>query len=116
MKQFKKLFAIVLALVLSLSLVACTPTGPQGGGEGAWEWETEAEVLAGVTEDTIWVGNTAGTTGALSAIGGPFNYGIQAAFHAYNLKGGFNGKKVALKHYDDGGIPADSAHLYLQFL
>ena len=111
MKQFKKLFAIVLALVLSLSLVACTPTGPQGGGEGAWEWETEAEVLAGVTEDTIWVGNTAGTTGPLSTIGGPFNYGIQAAFHAYNLKGGFNGKKVALKHYDDGGIPADSATL-----
>ena len=110
MKQFKKLFAIVLALVLSLSLVACG-VGNQDGGEDAWEWETEAEVLAGVTEDTIWVGNTAGTTGPLSTIGGPFNYGIQAAFHAYNLKGGFNGKKVALKHYDDGGIPADSATL-----
>lgn len=60
----------------------------------------------------IYVGNTAGTTGALAAIGAPFNYGIQAAFWEYNNKGGFTGTyagqevsgiPVALKTYDDGG-------------
>lgn len=63
------------------------------------------------TGDVIYVGNTAGTTGALAAIGGPFNLGIEAAFKAFNDAGGFNGKTVALKHYDDGGVAADSATL-----
>ena len=62
-------------------------------------------------DDTIWVGNTAGTTGALASIGVPFNLGIQAAFAEYNNNGGFNGRKVGLKHYDDGGIATDAISL-----
>ena len=54
-------------------------------------------------DDTIYVGNTAATTGGGATIGVPFNLGIEAAFAAYNAKGGFNGRKVALKHYDDMG-------------
>lgn len=57
--------------------------------------------LAGITHDTIWVGNTAGTTGALTSIGVPFNLGIQAAFDVYNQAGGFNGKTIMLKNYSD---------------
>lgn len=59
-------------------------------------------------DNTIWVGNTAGTTGLLAKIGGPFNLGIEAAFDAYNKAGGFNGRNVALKHYDDGGLAENS--------
>ena len=47
-------------------------------------------------DDTIWVGNTAGTTGALAEIGVPFNLGIEAAFAEYNKNGGFNGRNVGL--------------------
>ena len=100
----KKFFALVLALVMVLGLVACGEKAPA------------AEELKGVTEDTILVGNTAGTTGALATIGGPFNIGIEAAFAAYNAEGGFNGKSVKLQHYDDGGVATQSVTLTEQLI
>ena len=100
----KKFFALVLALVMVLGLVACGEKAPA------------AEDLKGVTEDTILVGNTAGTTGALATIGGPFNVGIEAAFAAYNAEGGFNGKSVKLQHYDDGGVATQSVTLTEQLI
>ena len=90
MKKFYRFSALILALVMLATVLA-------GCGEKA-----PKEELKGVTEDTILVGNTAGTTGALATIGGPFNVGIEAAFAAYNAQGGFNGKSVKLQHYDDG--------------
>ena len=100
----KKFLALVLALVMVLGLVACGEKAPA------------AEELKGVTEDTILVGNTAGTTGALATIGGPFNIGIEAAFAAYNAEGGFNGKSVKLQHYDDGGVATQSVTLTEQLI
>lgn len=100
----KKFFALVLALAMVLSLVACGEKTPA------------VEELKGVTEDTILVGNTAGTTGALATIGGPFNVGIEAAFAAYNAEGGFNGKSVKLQHYDDGGVATQSVTLTEQLI
>ena len=100
----KKFFALVLALVMVLGLVACGEKAPA------------VEELKGVTEDTILVGNTAGTTGALATIGGPFNIGIEAAFAAYNAEGGFNGKSVKLQHYDDGGVATQSVTLTEQLI
>ncbi len=100
----KKFFALVLALVMVLGLVACGEKSPA------------VEELKGVTEDTILVGNTAGTTGALATIGGPFNIGIEAAFAAYNAEGGFNGKSVKLQHYDDGGVATQSVTLTEQLI
>ena len=100
----KKFFALILALVMVLGLVACGEKAPA------------AEELKGVTEDTILVGNTAGTTGALATIGGPFNVGIEAAFAAYNAEGGFNGKSVKLQHYDDGGVATQSVTLTEQLI
>lgn len=93
--------AFAVSAAITPCLAACGP------GEGA----TDPGKYAGVTSTTIYVGNTAATTGAQASIGVPFNYGIQAAFHKYNKDGGFSGKydgkdvsglKVALKHYDDG--------------
>ena len=100
----KKFFALVLALVMVLGLVACGEKAPA------------VEELKGVTEDTLLVGNTAGTTGALATIGGPFNIGIEAAFAAYNAEGGFNGKSVKLQHYDDGGVATQSVTLTEQLI
>lgn len=96
MKLIKKLMLGLLTVVMAFSMVAC------GGSKG----------LKGVTETEIWVGNTAGTTGVLQSIGEPFNLGIEAAFAAYNADGGYqNTKQVKLKHYDDGGVAAQSATL-----
>lgn len=73
------------------------------------------EDIKGITETTIYVGNTAATTGAYAPIGEPFNLGIQAAFAAYNKQGGFYGLNVELINYDDGGDAAQSV-TYMQQL
>ena len=100
MKKFSQIISFALVIVLSLGiLVACTG-------------DTEAKLSTDVYEgDVIYVGNTAGTTGALAKIGKPFNLGINAAFAEYNANGGFNGKMVALKHYDDKGVATNSVAL-----
>lgn len=102
MKNSIKLIALALVFVLCVGLAACTPTG------GNNETPISDEVYEG---NVIYVGNTAGTTGALATIGVPFNLGINAAFHEYNQNGGFNGKTVALKHYDDKGTATNSVPL-----
>ena len=122
-----KLLALALVFVLCFSFVGCSllgqpdsgntgdpgNTGGDNGGNNGGNNDVvdEPDDLAGITEDTIWVGNTAGTTGALAAIGGPFNIGMQAAFEAYNKAGGYNGKSIKLKHYDDGGVATNSVSL-----
>ncbi len=102
-----KLLALLLVCALSFSIVSCFPDNGGNGGNGG-ETEDLPDELLGITEDTIWVGNSAGTTGALATVGEPFNLGIEAAFAAYNNAGGYNGKKIALKHYDDGGKAENS--------
>ena len=117
-----KLLALALVFALCFSFAGCSLLGQpdnggnqggnQGGNNGGNTGATdEPDDLLGITEDTIWVGNTAGTTGALATIGGPFNIGMQAAFEAYNKAGGYNGKSIKLKHYDDGGIATNSVSL-----
>lgn len=110
--SISKLLAVLLALALCFSFIGCTLPEQDGPGGGGGDITTdEPDDLKGITEDTIWVGNTAGTTGALATIGAPFNLGIQAAFAKYNANGGYNGKKIALKHYDDGGVATNSVSL-----
>ncbi len=135
--SISKLLAILLAFALCFSFVGCAlPEDDVNDGEGSTQApggdvtgsgdgtgtsggtvdlpiiETdEPDDLLGITDDTIWVGNTAGTTGALATIGGPFNLGIEAAFAKYNAEGGYNGMKIALKHYDDGGVATNSVSL-----
>ena len=94
-KNIVKIFALILTLSLCFTLASCEFLNS----------------LFPPKDDTIYVGNTAGTTGALATIGVPFNLGIEAAFAAYNAKGGFNGRKVALKHYDDEGVATNSTSL-----
>ncbi len=109
MKKFQRTF-----LVLALAFVMCF--GATACGDPA------VETLKGVTSTTITVGNTAATAGALAAVGDPFNIGLQAAFYAYNKAGGYTGKladgttpeaglQVALKHYSDESIAANSKAL-----
>lgn len=128
----KKIVALILALAMVICMLsACGgngsevtegPTGGNNDATGATEAtsggeEPEAdEDLAGITEDTIYVGNTAGTTGALATIGAPFNAGIEAALAEYNANGGYNGRNVVLKHYDDGGDAAQSVTLMEQLI
>lgn len=82
----KKLF-LVLTLALSLfTLTAC-------GGE--------TEAAQGVTDDTVKVGNSAATSGALAFVGLPFVAGIEAYFDMVNEDGGVAGRQIEFVHYDD---------------
>lgn len=101
----KKTLLSILVIILSLSLCVGLLVGCKSKDNGP---SLSEEVYEG---KVIYVGNTAGTTGALASVGAPFNLGIKAAFAAYNAKGGFNGKTVELKHYDDGGVATQAASL-----
>ena len=90
---FTKILSLVLVAILCLGTLASC-----GGGKK----ETE--------DGPIWVGNTAPTTGAMAKYA-TFNYGLQAAFYAYNQAGGFNGRPVQLKHYDDASEAANTSTL-----
>ena len=125
MKNLKSILALLLALALVLGMFAgCgnnteDPEDTKGSGtsnETPDDEPEEDEDILGITDTTIYVGNTAGTTGALATIGEPFNVGIQAAFAAYNKAGGYNGKNVELKHYDDGGDASQSVTLTEQLI
>ena len=119
----KKMIALLMALTMVVSLTACgsgssteetapaatEETAPAETEETEAPAEQEAEAPAteagyvqGVTDTTIYIGNTAATTGAFAGVGVPFNAGLEAALLAYNNAGGFNGLTVELKHYDDG--------------
>ena len=98
--RFTKILSLALvALMCIMPLAACKPVEEGGISNDVYEG------------DVIYVGNTAGITGALASIGVPFNLGIKAAFAEYNANGGFKGKTVELKHYDDEGVATNSVSL-----
>lgn len=95
----KKILALLLAVaMLCLPLAGC---GSEGAASDEGEYAPFVDVQ-GVSDTEILVGNTAATTGAYATVGVPFNAGMEAAFKAYNDAGGFQGKSIVLKHYDDG--------------
>jgi len=79
--------AVLLIAVVAFSLSAT------GAGE--------SQVAQGVTEETVLVGNSAATSGALAAVGVPFNQGIEAYFAMVNESGGIAGRTIEWVHYDD---------------
>ena len=92
-------------LVYASILLATALTGCVNPGELSSLGTSEAnDYVQGVTDTTIYIGNTAATSGAFATVGVPFNAGLEAALKVYNDAGGFGekGLKVELKHYDDG--------------
>ncbi len=79
---------LVLALTLVLSVFALT----------ACQNEDTAQ---GVTEDTVKVGNTVATSGALAFVGTPFKAGMDAYFDMVNADGGVAGRTIEYIQYDD---------------
>lgn len=104
-----RLVAIILSIsILFTLLVGCSAEGEENQENLPPDFPDE---LLGITEDTVWVGNTIAITGEYADMGSSFKLGIEAAFAAYNARGGYNGKSIKLKHYDDGGIAARSLSL-----
>ncbi|MFP4077883.1 MAG: ABC transporter substrate-binding protein [Candidatus Izemoplasmataceae bacterium] len=87
----KKLFLAALLLTGIFTLAACD------GSDSSQQ---------GVTEDTIKVGNSAATSGALAFVGEPFNDALQAYLDMVNDDGGVAGREIEFIHYDDEFDPA----------
>ena len=85
MKRVTIALLLVAAIVFSVSAAA---TG-------------EVASAQGVTEEAVLVGNAAATSGALAAVGVPFNQGIEAYFAMVNDAGGVAGRTIEWVHYDD---------------
>jgi ABC-type branched-subunit amino acid transport system substrate-binding protein len=81
--------------VVAVLLIAAIAGLAFAGGAG------ETAVAQGVTEETVLVGNSAATSGALAAVGVPFNQGIEAYFAMVNEAGGVAGRTIEWVHYDD---------------
>lgn len=77
----------LLVLLFGLALAGCATK--------------EGEHSQGVFKDKIYVGNSAGTSGTLAAIGVPYVAGMQAYFNMINSKGGVDGRKIEFIHMDD---------------
>lgn len=86
----KILISFVLALAV-FSLAACNGSDD----------EVDLNVSQGVTEDSILVGNAAGTSGQFAEVGVPFNSAIQSYFDMVNEQGGVAGRTIDFIHYDD---------------
>ena len=87
----KKLIALLLALLMVFALVAC------GGG---------SESAQGVTKDTIYIANSAATSGAYAGVGLPFLAGINGYLDMVNSQGGIDGRQIKFLHQDDEFDPA----------
>ncbi len=120
--KIKKLVSVLLVLVMVLSsFAACDKKGKETNTDSAQKVEDNKEtkkeeptqaptekptekpekVSQGVTDTTIKVGNAAATSGALAAVGVPFNAGIEAYFKMVNDAGGVQGRKLEFVHIDD---------------
>jgi len=89
MKKIMKAALLIAIMALLAGLTACS------GGD-------ESPHSQGVTDDTIYVGNTAAVSGHFAPIGVPFNDGMMAYFARVNNAGGVNGRRIEFVHHDDG--------------
>lgn len=108
----KKLFALVLTLVLLLSLVAC------GAGDTA---ETNApasnnNVSASSSEDSFKLGLYTPLTGSNSAYGIELRNGVQLGVKRINENGGLNGQQVELVVYDTQCSTEEAAKVAIKLI
>ena len=80
----RKILVLVFALLLSVSLFGCKPSGND---------------TQGIDDEFIYVGNTAATSGLYAGVGVPFNLAMEVVFDEYNAT--HEGRDIKFIHYDD---------------
>lgn len=98
-KTIKKVSLVVFALVLMVSMVACSNSS---SGEKKEEKKgKDVELAQGVTEKSVKVGTIGVQSGPLAFIGSPYFEGMEAYFEMVNEEGGVNGREIELIKKDD---------------
>ncbi|MCL2619718.1 MAG: ABC transporter substrate-binding protein [Defluviitaleaceae bacterium] len=101
----KKLFTLAALAAMTIgvmSFTACGGNDDDAGGQPQGVTGTAGTHSQGVTDTTIYIGNTAATSGAFAAVGVPFNHGLQSYLDIVNAAGGVHGRQIQLVHHDDG--------------
>ncbi len=96
MNKFKKLFSVMLASAMAVSMLAgCGDTAPAGTGSDGKDSASSAEGA------TFKIGAIGPLTGAAAAYGCAVVNGAQIAVDEINEAGGINGVKIEYKSEDD---------------
>lgn len=105
MKSMKRLFAIMLALLLVLS-------GCASGGNKTDGGDTKKNEDNGADKGSIKIACIVNTTGDYAQYGIPIRDAAKLYFDQLNAKGGINGKKVEMLEYDDRGDSAETVNAF----
>ena len=96
MNKFKKLFSVMLASAMAVSMLAgCGDTAPAGAGSESKDSASSSEGA------TFKIGAIGPLTGAAAAYGNAVVNGAQIAVDEINEAGGINGVKIEYKGEDD---------------
>ena len=111
MRKTSSLMKVLIVLAaFAFVLTSCAKEPVVETQDNPTETETEVTVTEepvveeysqGVTDTTIYVGNTAAVSGALAVVGVPFNDAIMAYFKMINDAGGIDGRMIEFITYDD---------------
>jgi branched-chain amino acid transport system substrate-binding protein len=98
----KKVIALVMTALFSTTMVAC----------GTAKSGSTAPSSKAASADEIVIGSLQDTSGPTSVNGKAIDEGVDYAANAINAKGGFNGKKIRVVHYDTKGNVQEAINAY----
>ncbi len=102
MKKFRKAASVVLAAIMTASMVAgCGSSASQGGGSGETAGSAASEAAGTSGDATFKIGVIGPLTGGAAAYGTCVANSAQLAVDEINAAGGVNGYKLELKSEDD---------------
>jgi branched-chain amino acid transport system substrate-binding protein len=96
--------------IASLLLVACEQKSTTPTDQAPRPAETPGKPSDALPTDAILIGEVGSLTGAQATFGISTRNGIELAINEINSQGGVNGKKVAVRVYDDQGRPEEAAN------
>ena len=100
----KRVFAMLMACMMALSLVACGNKTNDNGGSG--------DSADGAGTETIKLGVVGPLTGGYANYGLSVQHGAQMAVDEINAAGGVNGKQLELSAQDSQGDPESAVAAY----
>ena len=119
MKNMKKLFCLVLAAAMLLSVMAGCGAKTETGTAASETTESASSETASTesgetaaTDGEITIAFIGNTTGDYAQYGIPVRNAVMMYFDQLNAAGGINGKKVVVKEYDDKGDGVEAVNAY----